>query len=556
MPSSTVNLLSSDLFKHHYGSDPQGKHLERSYHRARAVARHWGLTLDDILSLTPRFWHAHTDGITLRDTVAHTIFTIHYNLVAGTIAPYALERPDLQPLMKQILHFDVVGGYMLNEVGHGCDARNIETTATWQSDGGFVLNTPSPNARKFMPPTIPVAGIPRIAIVFARLLVEGEDRGIRPFVVHINNGWQMRHGIRAWRLPVIASGRMLHHDLTSFSHVHLPSTALLGKIARPSNMRDQYLSSIHRLSVGAIVLSLWVIPFLKCAAYVVGKYSQHRTVQQGVRGERVPIITFRTQQLPITHALAEAAVLEPFADWIAAQHRSPSLSPATKHGLSVILKVIFLQNGRGSLSELIERSGAQGMFPDNELIKLESLTRIVGIAEGEVLVLSIRFATEMLLGRYSVPDAKKPGSLLAQHETGFIGELRKLRQSFKEHRGEDYNHYLLPQCRPMVLAIGQRMVYEAAVERGVDRDLLALYEAGAVKSDSSWYVEQLGLSRAAQFDRERQACDAVMAQLDRHLDGLDIEPYCTAPMLSASRWDRFLNSAPLYTGLGGSRAGR
>ncbi|PYH92490.1 acyl-CoA oxidase [Aspergillus ellipticus CBS 707.79] len=548
MPSSTVDLSSSDLFRHHYEADPRDEHLERSYHRARAIGRHWRLTLDDIVNLTPKFWRIFTDGIILRDTVAHIIFTMQCNLVAGTIAPFVLKRPDLEPLMKQLLHFDVVSSYMLNEVGHGCDARNIETTATWQSDGGFILNTPSPSARKFMPPAIPVAGIPRVAVVFAQLRVKEEDRGIRPFVVPLHDGRKMYQGVKTWRLPKISSGQVLHHDLTSFNHVHLPSTALLGDLEPPANMRDQYLRSISRLVVGALAMSMWVVPFLKCAVYVVGKYSQQRTVQQGLHGERVPIITFRTQQLPIAHALAEAAVLEPFADWIATQHTSPSTSPAVKHGFSVILKVVLLQNGRGSLNELIERSGAQGMLPDNKLIELETLTRMVGIAEGEVLVLSIRFATELLLGRYSIPKAQDPSSLLAQHEAGLFGELRQLQQSIKDHRGQEYNQYILPQCRSIILAIGQRMAYEAAVDRGVDRDLLALYEAGALKSDSSWYVEQLGLSRAAQFDKERQACDAIMSQVDRHLDSLDIEPYCTAPMLSSSRWERFVDAAPLYTG--------
>ena len=38
---------------------------------------------------------------------------------------------------------------MINEVGHGCDARNIETTATRQPDGSFILDTPTPEARKY-----------------------------------------------------------------------------------------------------------------------------------------------------------------------------------------------------------------------------------------------------------------------------------------------------------------------------------------------------------------------------------------------------------------------
>lgn len=47
------------------------------------------------------------DAIIIRDIVAHIIFSIQYNLVAGTIAPYAMKRPDLQPVMEKILNFDV-----------------------------------------------------------------------------------------------------------------------------------------------------------------------------------------------------------------------------------------------------------------------------------------------------------------------------------------------------------------------------------------------------------------------------------------------------------------
>ena len=47
------------------------------------------------------------DAIIIRDIVAHILFSIQYNLVAGTIAPYTLKRPDLRPVMEKILNFDV-----------------------------------------------------------------------------------------------------------------------------------------------------------------------------------------------------------------------------------------------------------------------------------------------------------------------------------------------------------------------------------------------------------------------------------------------------------------
>lgn len=44
---------------------------------------------------------------------------------------------------------------------------------------------------------MPVAGIPRIAVVFARLMVEGDDRGIRPFIVALGDGKEMCKGVTA-----------------------------------------------------------------------------------------------------------------------------------------------------------------------------------------------------------------------------------------------------------------------------------------------------------------------------------------------------------------------
>lgn len=40
--------------------------------------------------------------------------------------------------------------FMLTEVGHGLDARNLETTATLLPDGSFELHSPSWAAAKFV----------------------------------------------------------------------------------------------------------------------------------------------------------------------------------------------------------------------------------------------------------------------------------------------------------------------------------------------------------------------------------------------------------------------
>lgn len=48
-----------------------------------------------------------------------------------------------------------------------------------------------------MPPTGPKGRMPRVAIVMARLIVDGEDRGVRPFVVGLGDGNEMCEGVSA-----------------------------------------------------------------------------------------------------------------------------------------------------------------------------------------------------------------------------------------------------------------------------------------------------------------------------------------------------------------------
>jgi hypothetical protein len=81
----------------------------------------------------------------------------------------------------------------------------------------------------------------------------------------------------------------------------------------------------------------------------------------------------------------------------------------------------------------------------------------------------------------------------------------------------------------------------------VDPTLSALYEVGVAKSDSSRHVQHLGLSREALYGVECETLNAALARLDEHLSDLDIDPYCTAPILSADKWSGIMN-APTFEG--------
>lgn len=80
--------------------------------------------------------------------------------------PFASERPDIQARVEDAMSFRVSydtfltgkyfvltrlprrAGFMLTEVGHGLDAKYLETQTVLQPDGGFLLHNPYQEAAK------------------------------------------------------------------------------------------------------------------------------------------------------------------------------------------------------------------------------------------------------------------------------------------------------------------------------------------------------------------------------------------------------------------------
>ncbi|KAJ4490548.1 acyl-CoA oxidase [Lentinula aciculospora] len=525
------------------------QHIERSYARAKVIARAYNFSLDDILRMSDKLWDLHADPISSIDAAATTILTIHYNLALGTLGPLLTTRPDLAPLTKKLLNFEVVGQFMLTEVEHGLDARQIETTATLLPDGSLDLNTPHPGAAKYMPPVTTISGMPTIGVVFSRLIVNGKFYGIRPVIVSLTDGECMCKGVSSRMVPPRSGSKPLDHSMTSFDHVRLPPGSVIGSLEESTDVRRDFLKSIWRITTGGLALSLGTISFLSVGVYITGKYSLRRMVSGPEKGSKMPIIGFRTQQLPILHGIAQIHVLQAFSKIAISLFRDQNLHMFVRHGISTIFKATALQHCQSTLLALEERCGAQGLFGYNQIVRGHADMRGVCIAEGDILTISIRLISELLQGKYRLPEPKYPDTLLYKHEQGLWKEAKDRYSKISgTHRSEEFNNAILPLCRPLVEFIGHRMAYDAALDLGVDPTLVKLYEAGVIKLDSSWYVENGLMSRAEQYDLESAAANQVLPNLERFLDLLDVKEYVTAPILSQRSWNEFVVSLPQFAG--------
>ncbi|KAI0437081.1 acyl-CoA dehydrogenase/oxidase [Xylaria telfairii] len=528
---------------------PTPDEIRLSYERARLVCRASGITVEDVVKLRPKFWEFYRHPIFARDSSMATTLSIHWNLCIGTIGSYVHVRPDLAPLLEKLINFDLCGEFMLTEIGRGLDARNLETTAILQPDGSFDLHTPCRSAAKAMPPTSPWAGVGRIGVLFARLIVNGADHGIKSFIVHLSNENGLLPGVTSQLLPKRCGAKALDHAITTFTHVRLGPESLLGLPARAHDQRADFFRQIHRVPTGTLSLSMSNIPALRLCALITGTYSSRRHVTGGSDIRGIPIIRFPTQYRPILDAIVQSSAYDAFADEAIGQFLDKSLAMEVRHGVAVCFKTAVGTDTQTTINELAERCGWQGLFAYNGLIELGLALRGNAIAEGDYTVLCIRLVSEVLLGRYKLPESRIKTSMLAKHEAGIWEEAREMIESLggQDHRSEEFNAHLLPRCRDMVKATGHRMAYEAAATSGkLNPEALQLFESTCMKSDLSWYCQFEGLSRNDFLAKDTKAATEALPLIQEFLCKSGQSEAAVAPILDESSWDEFVCNLPTF----------
>jgi acyl-CoA oxidase len=153
----------------------------------------------------------------------------------------------------------------------------------------------------------------------------------------------------------------------------------------------------------------------------------------------------------------------------------------------------------------------------------------------------------VIQGKYYLPPPDSPGCLLAKHEQGLISEARELLCTIgKQHRGEEFNQLLLPQCRSVVEAIGHRIAYEAAIKARIRPALVELYECHIIGLDAGWYIENALVTRSQLQSREAAAATQAMEDLGQILSELGCKDYAIAPIVSDQAWSDFVEQLPIF----------
>lgn len=240
----------------------------------------------------------------------------HYLLCLGSIVTLSDDPGRLGRRWAALETAHAKGVFLVTEIGDGSSHLGIRTTAEFDpGTGEFTLHTPDAGAAKFSGVGSP--GLPQTAVVCARLLVGGVDRGVFSFVVDLEDERGPAPGVEI-------SGRVglpelpLDYALVRFRGARLRPEQWLRDGARidasgafhdPLGTHDARLARTLCVGQGlwATLPSAMAAMARQCAARALRHCAHRRAHGRLAPGE--PVLAYRPQQHALFGCLAESLAL-------------------------------------------------------------------------------------------------------------------------------------------------------------------------------------------------------------------------------------------------------
>ncbi|KAL8103167.1 peroxisomal acyl-coenzyme A oxidase 1-like isoform X1 [Apium graveolens] len=252
--------------------------------------------------------------------------SLHWAMFVPAIKGQGTEEQQEKwlPLAQRL---QIIGCYAQTELGHGSNIQGLETTATFDSNTDeFIIHSPTLTSSKWWP-----GGLGKVsthAVVYARLMTEGQYHGVHGFVV------QLRSLEDHLPLPGITVGDIgtkfgngayntMDNGVLRFDHVRIPRNQMLMRVLQVSREGKCTYSDVPRqLIYGTMVYVRQTIvtaasTALSRAVTIATRYSCVRRQfgsQNG--GPETRVIDYKTQQNRLFPLLASAYAFRFVAEWL------------------------------------------------------------------------------------------------------------------------------------------------------------------------------------------------------------------------------------------------
>lgn len=195
------------------------------------------------------------NSVSVLDPAAYTRIGVHYGLFfSGVRGSGTSEQLNYWIEQGAATLNNFFGCFGMTELGHGSNVAGLETTATYDKNTQeFVINTPTTAATKWW-----IGGAAHTAthcLVFARLIVDGKDYGVKNFVVPLRDRstWNLLPGIAIGDIGKKMGRDGIDNGWIQFSNVRIPRLFMMMKYSRVTADGKVVQPPLAQLAYGALI---------------------------------------------------------------------------------------------------------------------------------------------------------------------------------------------------------------------------------------------------------------------------------------------------------------
>ncbi|KAL9647346.1 hypothetical protein ABK040_011711 [Willaertia magna] len=412
------NTLQKNHFPHFFDYDTL------HYHEARKVLMGWAKIFADNLPfdlyqvLTQDYGRfvSWFEQMGVFNTSLVVKMAVQYSLFCGTLANLGTERHA--DIVRKAQRLEVLGCFGMTEKGHGSNVRGIETTATWdQQTKEFIINTPNNLAMKTW---IGGSGFGHAGVIFAHLIMNGEDKGVHVFLVPMRDQktGQLLKGVYVEDCELKLGLNGIDNFSFGFKNVRIPRVNLLnrysdvtpeGKYVCKFKTEGQHFgATVGELSGGRIIIAAVGMGACKVCLNIAIRYSSVRKQFGPPNKEEIAILEYPSQYGRLMPLLARTFAMQSTLNYVRdvyqLKHRNPDTS-ALGHALTSALKCVSSFHTLNTADICRQTCGGAGFRAPNLIAGFLKDTHIFVTFEGENQVL-LQQVAKYLISQYQT-GAKK-----------------------------------------------------------------------------------------------------------------------------------------------------